>query len=316
MTRLIQWPARLLSGAWRAPRSAASCTLSAALVLGAVVAVPAVPRTSLAQQPPPQAPPGEYTPPPPQAPQSGFDSGMQAGGMQPPPPMGAATPAQASPPPPPSRTEQSLEISKKADSGDGLKFLYLGAEGGLEHVGLRTLEADTENITLGFVDSTATGPFVGGFLGLKLLFITLGPRFRYGFLNSYDKLTIGGELGLHIPLGPIEPHVEVGGGYVKFTGFRTSFQTLDEAFTISGAYGRALGGIDIHVSEAVSIGGSVSAELMGLKRPGLSTSDIDKLRNASASAQTLSDAEALALKANGTSVGLGFTAAGAITLRF
>lgn len=246
---------------------------------------------------------------PPPAPQPSPYGSMQAGGLEPPPPMPPAGEAPLMPPGSP--TEQRLDVAKEKDSGRSLEWFYLGFEGGFEHVGLTTFEADVQNFTAGLIESTASGAYAGAFLGARIVFVTLGARARYGFLSAYDKLSLGGELGLHLPLGKVEPHVELGAGYVRFDGFRGSLGDDVESFDIRGAYGRISGGLDFYVTEVFSIGGIASWELLGLTRPGLGPDEIAGVRDLPPEQQA---EQALALE--GTSYGSGFAIGGVLGLHF
>jgi len=81
---------------------------------------------------------------------------MQAGGLAPPPPL----PAEQSAPPPASSTEQDLDTSRDKDSGRGLSWVYIEAEGGYSHVGLRTFNIDEQNFSAGFLETASNGAFV------------------------------------------------------------------------------------------------------------------------------------------------------------
>ena len=48
---------------------------------------------------------------------------------------------------------------------------------------------------------TAVGPQFGVGSGLRLLFLTAGPRFRYAHFSHFDLWTLNLDLGWHVPLG-------------------------------------------------------------------------------------------------------------------
>ena len=51
-------------------------------------------------------------------------------------------------------------------------------------------------------------------LGLQLFFLRLGPHFRHGFFPDWQMFSIGGELGIRIPIKFMDFHFDLGGGYV------------------------------------------------------------------------------------------------------
>lgn len=234
---------------------------------------------------------------------------LQAGGLAPPGPM---TPP-AAPPPSESATEQQLEKSKEQDSGRGLEWVYLNAEGGFEQVGLQTFNVDKQNFSAGFFDTSASGGVLGAGLGVRLLFLTLGGRARLGLFKSWQLFSAGGELGIHIPLGNFEPRVELGGGYVGLGN--VSSNIADTSVSIRGFYARVGGGLDYYITPVFSVGGAVSWELMGLTRPGVSVDQVAKIK-ASVAASDPKAAQADALALDGTSYGSALAITGVLGLHF
>ena len=235
-----------------------------------------------------------------------------------PPPPGTSAPAEAPPPAPgPSaagltapepidpneerpvgETEAALDEAKKEDSGRGLSWFYLDAEGGYQFVQLQTFEVDQDSLTAGLVPNEASGGFIGAGLGVQLLFLTIGPRFRAGFFPEWQMFSIGGEVGFHFPIGILEPHFELGGGYVALGSLGGALQGATDAVTIRGGYGRVSGGLDVYPVDVFSVGFGASWEFMGLTRPGVSPDDLDPQQR-----QTLDEAQQAALSAEGSSYG-------------
>lgn len=259
--------------------------------------------------PPPDGAPGAAPPPmqagglaPPASPP------MQAGGLAPPPPM-STPPGQAASP-----TEQQLDKAKEEDSGRGLTWVWIDAQGGYEHVGLQTFNVDTKNFTAGFVPTTANGGVVAPGLGLKLLFLTIGARARIGFFDSWQLFSVGPELGLHFPLGNFEPHLDFAGGYTALGSFQGAIQGANDAIHIRGFFARIGAGLDYYVTPAVSLGAAVSWELLGLTRPGVDPSTVSSIQASSAS--DAQKAEADALKLQGTSYGSALAITAGVGLHF
>jgi hypothetical protein len=243
-----------------------------------LVAVAVCTPTLVWAQPPPQ--------PAQPAPAGTYDPSMQAGGLAPPPPM---TSPSSEPPPSSGTTEQRLDRAKDEDAGRGLNWLWVDVEGGFQHVGLKTFSVDEESLTAGFLPTTSSGGVIGAGLGLQLLFITLGPRARVGFFSDWQLFSLGGELGLRIPIGRLEPHVSLGAGYTALGGLTED----TNAITITGFYGRLGGGLDVYVNEVFSLGGNFSWELLGLTRPGIGADELE----------SVDDSRAAQLQVEGTSYG-------------
>jgi hypothetical protein len=140
--------------------------------------------------------------------------------------------------------------------------LYLTPEVGVEYVGLETLHL-TRELFPTQVHSADVGPVVGVGAGVRFLFITLGPRFRYGHFRDWDVWTLNGEVGFKAPLGAIEPFVGLGAGYAKVGSLK------DGRVKVQGYDVRLFAGFDYYFNKTFSIGGSATAEVLGLTRPGV-----------------------------------------------
>jgi len=268
----------------------------AAALLAAATAAPAEARA--------QTPAPEPAPPP-----NPYDPSMQAGGLAPPPPMDAPP----SGPPPSSATTLQLEEAKKKDSGRGLEFFYLNVEGGYEHVGLSTFSVNEEELTAGLIASSSSGGVVGGGLGLRLLFLTVGARARAGFFQDWQLFSVGGEVGFRIPIGNLDPHFDLGGGYAGLGNMAGALQGAPDAVSIRGFYARVGGGLDYYITPAVSIGANVSWELLGLTRPGVSAEDIEQIQSTSGSTRDPEQVR-LMLAADGSSFGSALAITGVLGL--
>jgi hypothetical protein len=165
--------------------------------------------------------------------------------------------AHASPPnadEPPSTTEQS--VSHISEIG------YLNPEVGVEYVGLESLHL-TRQLFPSRVHTADVGPMVGVGAGLRFLFLTLGPRFRFGHFRDWDLWTLDAEIGFKAPLGAIEPFIALGAGYAKLG-------SLEDAGVRAQGYDIRLNvGIDYYFNKTFSLGGAATAELLGMTRPGV-----------------------------------------------
>src|SRR5262249_51524287 len=85
--------------------------------------------------------------------------------------------------------------------------------------------------------------------------------------------------GFHIPLGRVEPHIDLGFGYTALGSFSGAVSGASDAISIRGFYGRAGVGLDVFVTPVFSLGANLSGELLGLTRPGVSPSDIQRIKS-------------------------------------
>jgi hypothetical protein len=237
-------------------------------------------------------------------------NGMNAGGLAPP----TSNPGYQDPNAQATPTERELDKADREDSGRGLEFFWLNAEVGGEHLGLQTFKAN-HLVDAGTVKTTQTGLMYGAGLGFRLVFITLGGRFRLGHFDEWDIWTLDAELGLHIPLGSVEPYFTFAGGYASMGSFNSnnlggSLQSQDvdiTGYNIRGGFG-----IDIYLSGTFSIGANLTGEMLVLTRPGVDPSKLQASASASGSA---ADADAI-YKADGSSVGAAVSLTGVAGLHF
>lgn len=284
----------------------AAAALAAATASAPALAQAPAPAPTWAPPPGGAAPAGQPAADPGASP---YPADMQAGGLAPP-PSGPTGPAAA----PPSQTQKDLDEAKKKDSKRGLEWFWINAEGGLSQVDLKTFVGN-EDFTFGFVPTQATGGTVGVGLGVRLLILTLGARGRVGFFDPWQMFTVGGEIGLHIPLGRIEPHVELGGGYAALGNVNGVVKGAADAISIAGGYGRVSGGVDVFLTPLFSVGLLASGDFLAMIRPGLPSSEIDALK----ANPSLTDAQRLAadgLGLEGSSYGTAWGVTGVLGLHF
>src|SRR5882672_7213115 len=249
---------------------------------------------------------GQYGQPAPEQGQYGgqppaTEPGIGAGGLAPPPSTPPETPAVA-------QTEEKLDDAEKKDSGRGLEWVYLNAEIGFEHLGLQTFSANNV-VDAGVVDTTQTGPLYGAGLGARIVFITIGARFRLATFTHYDLWTLNGEVGLRIPLGKLEPYFTLGGGYASLGSF-TGSNLKGGSVSIGGYDIRAGGGLDYYLTPVFSVGAAIAFEVVGLTRPGVN------LQNLQGTGSTQAGVQAQVYAADGSSVGSAFTGTLVLGLHF
>ncbi|MEP7125916.1 MAG: hypothetical protein ABJE95_33600 [Byssovorax sp.] len=268
--------------------------VAAATIAGAQTAQPApLGAAAMAAQPPPPS----------------LWGGMQAGGLTPPPPMPAGAPSTAG------KTEELLDKSKKQNAGRRLEWLWVDVGGGFEHLGLRTFNPKNEAFAAGFVNTTETGGTLTGGLGARLLFFTLGARGRIAFFDSYNRLSLGPEVGFRFPIGNLEPHVDVGFGWTGLGSFNGTVAGDAGAISMRGVYARLGGGLDYYLSPVFSVGVVGSFELVHLTRPGISSAQLATIK-ALPSLTAAESARVDLLGTEATSNGGAFSATGQLGLHF
>jgi hypothetical protein len=164
-----------------------------------------------------------------------------------------ATPPSSDEPPNTTRERSANHISE---------VVYLVPELGVEYVGLESLHL-TRELFPSRVHTADVGPMVGVGAGVRLLFLTLGPRFRFGHFRDWDLWTLDAEVGFKAPLGAVEPFIGLGAGYAKVGSLQ------DAGVRVQGYDVRLNVGLDYYFNKTFSVGGAATAELLGMTRPGV-----------------------------------------------
>ena len=266
---------------------------------------PPPPMTEGGQQPQPQPQPQPQAQPQPQP---------TTTTLAPPPPMQQqAAPAQP--------TEQKLDQAKKEDSGRGLEFFYMNAQGGGVFDALGTFTN-----TLSIKENNAGGAFIGAEAGVRFVWFTLGMRFRYEFLQSFNIWQLDAVAGFHIPAGKWDPYVSIHGGYAAIgsldpksfdvsqvapcSGSGCSAQDAANQFsTRGGNVGFAIGA-DYYFVPALSFGVDVAFELLFLHRDPLAIPDACKADPTCSAAVTSNDL----YQKSGDAAGVGLLASAHLAL--
>ena len=197
---------------------------------------------------------------------AGSGSGLSAGGLAPP---GSGTgtsdgydPGQTQ------RAQASLQQADRKDSGRGLKFIWLNGDVGIQSLSLNTFHANNL-VDSHTIATSQTGPVYGAGAGLQLVFLTLGGRFRLGNFSAWQLWTLDAELGLHMPLGKLEPYFSFASGYASMGSFSGASSAFDYKNSGLGAHGwntRMGIGLDFYPTHFFSIGALLTGDVLYLKR--------------------------------------------------
>jgi len=197
----------------------------------------------------------------------GSPSSLNAGGLAPP---GSANTSSSSYDPRHQSydTEQTLKTADEKDSGLGLQFIWANAEAGFQYLSLNTFHANNL-VDSQFVKTSQAGPVYGFGAGLRLLFLTLGGRFRLGNFSDWQMWTLDAEAGLHMPVGRVEPYFSFAAGYASlgaFGGASNALNLQSSGVNIHGWNARLGFGIDIYITRVLSVGALMSGDMLYLKR--------------------------------------------------
>jgi hypothetical protein len=183
---------------------------------------------------------------------------------------GAAQPGQAAPGPMTtfgsSNTVRELDRSIAEDSGRGLEWFWVQAEGGVHFVGLDTI--DKNRLLLDGQKASSAAPIAGLALGGRALYFTAGAHARVAFLPAGQLGTINLEGGYRVPLGNLEPYVQLGAGYARLFGVDRP-GVAAETPAVQGLDARLGGGFDYYVSPEFSLGLLANFEMLWLWRSGV-----------------------------------------------
>jgi hypothetical protein len=247
---------------------------------------------SHAQLPPPAYPPQAPPPAPAEPP-------LTTGGLTPPPTTEVRSGE--------TETLYTLERAEREDSGRGLEFVWLQAEAGYEYLALQSFQANSL-VDAGVVADNGSAFAFGAAAGVRLVFITLGARFRLAQFSDWDLWTLNGEIGLHVPLGVIEPSFSFGAGYASLGAFDLSNAAglSGDGVDISGFDARVGAALDWYVNPLLSLGAHSSFDLLVLYRDATPSSDLSE------ATPELREIYAR----DGDGIGIGVTVTGVVGLHF
>lgn len=150
-------------------------------------------------------------------------------------------------------------------------------EAGAESLHLRTLAVDQAAGRVGFIDTNALVPIVGVGTGLRLSIVTIGPRVRLARADGFDLWSLGGELGVRVPLSIFEPYVELGGGQATLANVKDADAVAQGIAPISGYYARLGAGLGVRPNRLLEISARATWEFLGLAPSGASTGAFESI---------------------------------------
>lgn len=161
-----------------------------------------------------------------------------------------------------SEIERELDDADRKDAGRGLEFAWL--ELALGYHWLAPAAFRDEDFLPDADSSSGSGLALAAAGGIRLLYFSLGVRFRYTPRSDFSFYSLGPELAWRIPMGSWEPNALLGVGYAHLGGARS-----EEDHKIKGTAGlfaRAALGLDYYFSQTFSVGAQFAFDYVGLRR--------------------------------------------------
>jgi hypothetical protein len=165
-------------------------------------------------------------------------------------------------------TQADLRQGEQDDSGLGLEWVYLTADGGFGYVNMKSFSESQ----LALQTTSASGGMFGFAAGIRLLFLTLGLRARD--YTAFNLWQINADVGLHMRLGNLDPYLAIRGGYdAQGTSFSqtvagaTSAETTTPSISVHGWNAGLAFGMDYYFAHIISLGAEVSGDALFLSRP-------------------------------------------------
>ncbi|MEY4547762.1 MAG: hypothetical protein RL685_3957 [Pseudomonadota bacterium] len=186
---------------------------------------------------------------------------LQTGGLTPPSSSSAPRPGET-------ETYQQLNRAEREDAGRGLEFVWLAAESGYEYLSLEALHGSS------LLDGSVIAPsgsalVLGAGVGVRVIFLTFGAHVRLARQSAWDLWTFNAEVGLHLPLGEIEPSFTLSAGYATLGSFAAAPSAAgfdSDRIDIGGFDGRLGAALDWYINPLLSLGAHGSLEILVLSR--------------------------------------------------
>ena len=199
------------------------------------------------------------------------------------------------------------------DDGDSVRgpfdeLLWMTVNGGYSFANLTTVARDwsSEYFDVNVLPTRVSGPTAQAAVGVRLSILTLGVRGGFARLtgdpsesaiHEMNLWNVDGELGIHIPFGPVEPYFLIGGGFSTIGGFNDA-----ASGRLNGANVGAGVGLRVYITEAVSVEALGNAELLFLTRKWTTLGDLEDVRDADNPEQAANTLR----RADGSSIGTAY----------
>lgn len=186
---------------------------------------------------------------------------LQTGGLTPPPSSSAPSAGET-------ETYRQLDRAEREDAGRGLEYVWFQAESGYEYLSLDDLHGNAL-VDAGVIGDGGSALLLGVGGGVRLIFLTVGARFRMARQSAWDLWTLNGEVGLHLPMGDLEPSFTLSAGYASLGAFQPQHAPPGfdpDRVDISGFDTRLGAALDWYLNPLLSLGLQSNLELLVLSR--------------------------------------------------
>jgi opacity protein-like surface antigen len=213
-----------------------------------------------------------------------------------------------------------VERPEAKEDHRGAQPFWASLRGGYQVLDLTTFTLkDEKDFSADLVPTSASGPVGHLATGLRIRGFSLGARgsimsLTYvsgGGLGGATLWSIDADLGLHVGAGSdFDPYLMLGAGYTAIGGLHP--RGLDAQVHVRG-YNTHLGlGFDYYVANNVAIGVLALGQVLFVTRPGVDARDLLTPKEV----ETLGEAKARALEADGSSVGTALSIIAGPSLHF
>ncbi len=218
-------------------------------------------------------------------------------------PVQAAPRARANEP----QSDRAAEHREPEQPDHAAQPLWSSLRAGYEFVDLTTFQAEENDFSADLVPTRANGPMGQLALGVRLLGFSFGARGTLFSLANVEgesgfqdaaSWSLDAEIGLHIAATKnLDPFLLFDAGYTAIGGLE--LRGVSTRVRVRGYNVRVGFGIDYFVSTHWAVGALVTGEALFVTRPGVSAMDLLTPKQV----ETIGEAKARALEADGTSVG-------------
>ena len=213
-----------------------------------------------------------------------------------------------------------VEHTEAKEHERGAQPFWANLRGGYQVLDLTTFTLeDQEDFSADLVPTRASGPVGHMATGLRIGGFSLGARGSIMSLTDVSGGGLGGatlwsidaDLGLHVGAGSdFDPYLMLGAGYTAIGGLHP--RGLDAQIHVRG-YNTHLGlGFDYYVANNVAFGVLALGQVLFVTRPGVDARDLLTPKEV----ETLGEAKARALEADGSSVGTALSIIAGPSLHF
>lgn len=166
------------------------------------------------------------------------------------------------------QVRDAAEENQSGGDGRDVDFLWIEANAGASFVNLVAFQ--NSNFSGNGSDSlfrevSGVGGVVGAALGFRVFWLAIGARATFAGYDGFQIGTVGGEATLRFPIPIIEPWIRLGFGYA-WQGDANYSNVSGSSTTVYGWDLNAGAGLDIYLTNWLTVGGGVTFDLLNMSR--------------------------------------------------